>query len=921
MTRSVEHATPGIAHHGRLTLFGRADVIERVTMSATSPAAPPLVLVTGPAGVGRSSLLAAVRARLAGLAVSTVAFSTARNEQYRPYAVASRLSAELNARFRGQAGINGRRAGAAATAHRLAAALATAAQSRLVVLLDDLQWIDPGSVAVLAPLVRTLRGTSITFVCAVRSPVAGARAGRSALAGLRAAGLAEVVPLRPLRDAEVTALLTDVLHATPSVELRDAVRRDCRGLPAAVLAAVAGYQRDGSLCVVDRHAHLARPDVPCGVSDDPRLTRHLRQLGEPAWPVVKALAVLHPLGDTAVRLVAESAGVAERDVTDVIATLRAEGVLVRGPAPGRWRFRLPLLVTAVAACLGQYERRRLAQLAVTAIWSGDADTDDDRYLPEQLVTAGRLVDVSRAAREMLTRGTTAMLTDGYFARRWLRTAADLLTDPAQRAWALFLYTATCGIQLRFADAVDGARTLLSGYADLLAPDVVLEVEMIYVIALSGTFDTAALTDIADGGWRALPGGDGHRIMARCAALCYLDRWLAADELLRSTADVWRRDDDPVAAYGLVFGPTVAALLGRMDEFNHCVADPTQRPNWELPRHRSAQLSELSRILMAFGELDRSEDLLTRHTLPGPEIPTPDRVITAALGGRWDDALHLARASLATGSSPGYLPAHTVMCRETAVILIARGRLAEARAVLERARTGQPVLLHLLAGPQAELERILGATGKSRQEIAGGLAYAAERGLMVGTDELWLRMTECELASGDRAAALRCAAEVARLADRIDTGRARLCHLLATVAVSGDAVAAAEAVGLARQRSQPFELAGTLTAVAADSTADPKPLLEAYDLYGELGALVPRARLRRLMRDRRIPVPGRGTTLAENERLLAALVTEGLTNRELAIVLGGSEKSAEARLTRLFQRTGYRSRVELATAMLTGEYPG
>jgi DNA-binding NarL/FixJ family response regulator len=60
-------------------------------------------------------------------------------------------------------------------------------------------------------------------------------------------------------------------------------------------------------------------------------------------------------------------------------------------------------------------------------------------------------------------------------------------------------------------------------------------------------------------------------------------------------------------------------------------------------------------------------------------------------------------------------------------------------------------------------------------------------------------------------------------------------------------------------------------------------------------------------------------VAENERLLATLVTDGLTNRELATVLGASEKSVEGRLSRLFQRTGYRSRVELASAVLTGEY--
>ncbi|MCZ9339446.1 helix-turn-helix transcriptional regulator, partial [Streptomyces sp. TRM76130] len=76
----------------------------------------------------------------------------------------------------------------------------------------------------------------------------------------------------------------------------------------------------------------------------------------------------------------------------------------------------------------------------------------------------------------------------------------------------------------------------------------------------------------------------------------------------------------------------------------------------------------------------------------------------------------------------------------------------------------------------------------------------------------------------------------------------------------------------------------------------------------------------LMREHRVTVARRNLTITENERLLATLVAEGLTNREIAVVLGCSEKSAESRLGRLFRRTGYRSRVELASAMLTGEYP-
>ncbi|NUT46072.1 MAG: response regulator transcription factor, partial [Saccharothrix sp.] len=73
------------------------------------------------------------------------------------------------------------------------------------------------------------------------------------------------------------------------------------------------------------------------------------------------------------------------------------------------------------------------------------------------------------------------------------------------------------------------------------------------------------------------------------------------------------------------------------------------------------------------------------------------------------------------------------------------------------------------------------------------------------------------------------------------------------------------------------------------------------------------------RARGISVPGRQATVAENESLLAVLVADGLGNKQIATLLGASEKSVEGRLSRLFSRTGYRSRVELAAAMLTGRF--
>jgi DNA-binding NarL/FixJ family response regulator len=97
-------------------------------------------------------------------------------------------------------------------------------------------------------------------------------------------------------------------------------------------------------------------------------------------------------------------------------------------------------------------------------------------------------------------------------------------------------------------------------------------------------------------------------------------------------------------------------------------------------------------------------------------------------------------------------------------------------------------------------------------------------------------------------------------------------------------------------------------------ADPKLLREAYDSLGPVDALLIRARMRTLMRERDVAVPDRRAVVEENERLLAVLVAQGYGNQQIAAMLGASRRSIESRLTRLFSRAGYRSRLELAMAM-------
>jgi DNA-binding CsgD family transcriptional regulator len=58
-------------------------------------------------------------------------------------------------------------------------------------------------------------------------------------------------------------------------------------------------------------------------------------------------------------------------------------------------------------------------------------------------------------------------------------------------------------------------------------------------------------------------------------------------------------------------------------------------------------------------------------------------------------------------------------------------------------------------------------------------------------------------------------------------------------------------------------------------------------------------------------PTRTPTLTPRQREVAALVAEGLTNREIGRRLGIDERSAEGHLERIRLRLGFRSRAQVA----------
>ncbi|MFD0801063.1 LuxR C-terminal-related transcriptional regulator, partial [Streptomonospora algeriensis] len=146
-------------------------------------------------------------------------------------------------------------------------------------------------------------------------------------------------------------------------------------------------------------------------------------------------------------------------------------------------------------------------------------------------------------------------------------------------------------------------------------------------------------------------------------------------------------------------------------------------------------------------------------------------------------------------------------------------------------------------------------------------------------------------------------------------------LLAHGLVHRDVQLAESATELTREREDLPCLLESCLAIARFAE-DPRPWLrEAHELATRCGASVLLERIRAVARERGVPAPrvrGRRGAQAVTEQRIIELIGEGLSNGQIALRLQVSEKTVENYLTRLFARTGCRSRVELAAVSLGGQ---
>ncbi|MGW3141252.1 hypothetical protein [Streptomyces sp. NPDC001139] len=799
-----------------------------------------------------------------------------------------------------------------------------------VLAIDDAQWVDTVTIRRLTSLVRASTDTGLRCVCTVRVDVPAA-AQPQLVSELVDERLVDVVWLRPLDETGLAALISERAGAEPTAELVRHVGRLTRNRPKAVGIAIDALTAADGIRVVDLRTHLVRPDAVPTLRPQHRLLQELRGLGPTTWSVAKAAAVLHPLGDAMPELVAEATGLSQPEVTEALHALRVNGIVRQARDGGRWIFRLPLVQRILMGQPGPYERRRLAEVAVTAVWAGRARCTDPDYLADQQACAGRMLDERRAKAELLaharasTHGSSGSGFGGGSAGRpgfrsgsganagvWLRVAAELSSDETERVRILWESARVFAAQGRTAEGLATLESLLNDVSTQPGcTSLLIDIHLAHISMLRATGNQDVLNWLARGEtWPWAP-DPVIQAVTRAGASYALGQWQRVRELLDDIPRHEARPDGPADHAGQhdyparraeVLASLAALWQGHPDRFTAHLSGPDQRG------------FPYTAALLTLGELTAAERTLSRSGGRPEHLALADQAVLAARRGEFTRALKLTRRCLAPGAMPSSDPSRIGMIQTAALILLARGQLRKASELVDRGHGGgRAPLLHLLAVPQARAAMALGEHRQAAHILNQAVTYASNGDTVAGADEIWFTSAQLAVATADRDRLDMCLREVDKVASKLGTNRAVAHGLLVRAAI--DPQSGPAALNAARALGQPFELAMAIEHLVRVGAADPQSLREAYGLLGPLGTLLVRARMRTLMREHDVAVPDRQAVVEENERLLAVLVAQGFGNQQISALLGVSRRSIESRLTRLFSRSGYRSRLELAMAML------
>ncbi|ELS57638.1 helix-turn-helix transcriptional regulator [Streptomyces viridochromogenes] len=905
------------------------------------------VLLHGPAGIGKSTVLRALAAECGGAARTVLRCSPTENESHLPFlALADLLGLVLDEvsdrlptaqRTALEAALTGRgestlqRDGLALRLAVLSALRALAATGPVLVVVDDLQWLDPASAELLGFAARRLGDTPVRMLCAVRTE------GQEYDRHLRASPPDTLaVRLGPLSRAQTSALLD---------------HRGYTGLPRSIVRDIHRTSGGNALFALELGRALAENPTPPRPGEPLPVPTSLRTL---------VLNRLEMLSEEARRtLLVASAGArptlallraAGRDNAEAeTAQAAALGLLATEPEGPAVRFAHPMISAALYAEAPAQERR-----AAHAALSTAASDPIERARHLALATTGtdpevaaRLAEAAALARDRGAPSVAAQIgllaarhtpADGPPSPEVLRldaaedaiTAGELdlardiarevltrATVPADRVRAWIIVIDTAGHAMTEVDAIFPQALADAGEDPRLLALVHYQLTWRAVL-VKGDFDEAR-EEAAYAAALAARAGDRYTELMALAFQAQIETLMGHPDAPATIRRALEEPQDPrVACHHNGAGYSRFRWLIMSDQLPEARAAVTALLR-EVRRHGWVEsevhfLRGVAETELHSGHCGRALDLareslrLARDTGIGEVASAVLTSLAEAAGGEVDRALTLAREAVEHAEEDG----------DQMYVSRALAALGHAQLVAGDAEGAVRSLRRV-----REVEQGLGITDPARGRWHGDLAEALVRSgelaeaqdVIDVTREQALRLDrDSVLAVLDRAEALVRAARGER-----DAAVAQLTSAQDRLGKLGYGLEEARAAfALAQLRTAPEALG----APRAGGGCGPGPTS-----YDEAARLFRRCRALPWLRQveaatearpaEAVPTPASAPDgldglagLASMERQVAALVMEGATNREIAARLFISVKTVEATLTRVYRKLGIRSRVDI-----------
>ena len=902
-----------------------------------------LAIVEGRAGIGKSRLLLAARERAAAAGARVLSARGTELEREFPYGAVRQLFEPLRAdpdvwerAFAGaaagarpvfeapvfEAEESGGNAsfGALHGLYWLTSNLA--ADDPVVLLVDDLHWIDAPSLRFLSYLAPRLEGLPVLVIAGVRAGESGVEP--VLLADLVTAPATIVVSPGPLSTAATRGLLHRRLGAEPDEGFVAACEEATGGNPLLLGQLISSLASEGVTPTADQAA-MVRAIGPRAVSRT--ILLRLARLEPEAASVAHAVAILGESSD--LRHVAALAELDEATAAAATAAL-ARADILRAETP--LGFVHPLIREAIYNDLAPAERElrhaRAAQLLL------DAGAGDENVAAQLLQAPRRgardaVERLTAAARQAVSRGAVdsaiayleraldepppadlrphvllelAALekrTDGLAALAHMKEAYGDVTDLHQRATLAF----EIGFLALFTGSPHEAGRVIEAAIQELpeGDDHRLRLEGLRLgLVWFAIGDRGRLADLEPFRERRTGGGFGAELMTAYAAFDWALRGAPADkcaELILNATPVARYVHADEGLTPVAIG--VVLTLAERDEVD---------PHWEAMAQATREVGSV------FGTLGvrvwRGWTLLQEGELEGAE--------QQLLEGREQQMLWGAITPAGVSQAIGAM----------ASILVEQGRLAEARELIDTEPHGEAATFGGLFRDRAEVEVLLAerryeealARCEEMIEMVEGWmdnpalvpwhGFAAEALDALGRTDEGLEHLEKELVKARRFGAPRAVGRALRVrgtlrrAEGLDDLR-EAAEVLSGSRARLDYAKALAALGSSMRRNrQPTEAREPLRRALELAAACGAGALES-EVRSELAAAGVKPRATAL---------GGVESLTASERRVSALAAEGHTNRDIAQELYVTPKTVEVHLSNAYRKLGIRSRRELTGAL-------